>query len=299
MGAPDNVFELGRSRQAARGVMDFALADQLRDQIAELGWEILDIPGGFEFRAKSRFPIFAYMTDMRHSFTDTKFPVICALIVDGFIADAAISVQRIKAISDAAVVILVSGTHDLSTLLELLDNRTFIIQVSQGVGWGEAANALLKYSPAPYIVIMDPSTHLTADAITPVLEKLNTGDWSAVGWKGGLINLEDEWRTVDDHGNGEVDVLFSYFLALNVEHALGAGGFNARAVYYRNADIEFSLRLRQTQGRLLQMDLPLTQERHHGYYDVNPEFREAQSKKTYDRILERFRGKDEILVTRR
>jgi hypothetical protein len=47
------------------------------------------------------------------------------------------------------------------------------------------------------------------------------------------------------------------------------------------------------------MDLPLEQGRHHGYYDVEESFRDAQSKKNYDRILERFRGKEAILSPRR
>jgi hypothetical protein len=47
------------------------------------------------------------------------------------------------------------------------------------------------------------------------------------------------------------------------------------------------------------MDLPLKQERHHGYYDTDETFRDEQSKKNYDRILERFRGKNEILAPRR
>jgi hypothetical protein len=146
---------------------------------------------------------------------------------------------------------------------------------------------------------MDPSTILTGDAITPTLAKLAEEEFSAVGWRGGLVNTEDEWRSVDDKGAGEVDVLFSYFLGLNKAHTLEAGAFNIRAIYYRNADIEFGLKLRQSQGRLWQLDLPLKQERHHGYYDSDPEYREAQSKKNYDRILQRFRGKNEILSPRR
>jgi hypothetical protein len=77
------------------------------------------------------------------------------------------------------------------------------------------------------------------------------------------------------------------------------GGFNPRAVYYRNADIEFSLKIRQAGGKLLQMDLPLTQGRHHGYHDADPDYRDVQSKKTFDRILEKFRGKEAILSPRR
>ena len=146
---------------------------------------------------------------------------------------------------------------------------------------------------------MDPSTQFVGDAITPVLDELRLGRYAAVGWRGGLVNVEDDWRSVDDKGAGEVDVLFSYFLALDRESALEAGGFSSRAIYYRNADIEFSLKLRHANGRLLQMDLPLEQDRHHGYHDVDPAFRETQSKKNYDRILERFRGKNAILSPRR
>ena len=230
-----------------------------------------------------------------------KYPVTCGLIVDGFAEDAAISIQAIKnfAPADTCIAIIATGDFDIAPLIAEIDNRIVLTHIVGGVGWGEAANTLLKFSPSPILIIMDPSTILTGDAITPVVEKFSEDVWSVIGWHGGLINVEDEWRSVEDKGPGEVDVIFSYFMAMKVEDALSAAGFNARATYYRNADIEFSLRVRQGYGRLLQMELPLEQGRHHGYYDTDPDIRDAQSKKTYDRILDRFRGKNEILVPRR
>ena len=71
---------------------------------------------------------------------------------------------------------------------------------------------------------------------------------------------------------GEVDVLFSYFMAFNRAAMIEVGGFNPRALYYRNADMEYSLKIRQAGGKLLQMELPLMQERHHGYHDTDPEY---------------------------
>jgi hypothetical protein len=180
-----------------------------------------------------------------------------------------------------------------------LDAQTKIVVLSEKFGWGECANALLKNVAAKFVVVMDPSTRFTGDAITPVLEVLAQEKYIAAGWKGGLINLDDQWRSVDDKGIGDVDVLFSYFIAVDREGAISAEGFNNRAVYYRNADIEFSLRLKHAGGHLLQMDLPLEQDRHHGYHDVDPDYRELQSKKNYDRILERFRDKEAILSPRR
>jgi hypothetical protein len=246
------------------------------------------------------FKKYARIGDLR-KITGIEYKATIAIIIDGFCNDAALSIQSIKAntSTDIAIAAIINGEHDISALEAEIDERTYFIQITGGVGWGEAANALLKSAPSPYVVIMDPSTHFTGDAMTPVLAKLGQGEFVAVGWRGGLVNTEDEWRSVEDKGPGEVDVLFSYFMALNRDAAIEANAFNIRAIYYRNADIEFSLKLRQAQGRLWQMELPLKQERHHGYYDTDEAFRDEQSKKNYDRILDRFRGKNEILAPRR
>ena len=287
--------ELAQERLNARAAKDFAKADLLRDQIAALGFEVIDVAGGFEFRAKERFPTFASTRDLRA--IKVAGDIAIAMIVDGFTADAAETVRTIKAHSNTPIVALVVGEPE--ELVDEIDLQFQVIAITENFGWGENANALLKNVTSKYLIIMDPSTQFMGDAIAPVLAELSKGEYSAVGWRGGLVNTDDEWRSVDDKGAGEVDVLFSYFLAINCADATNAGGFNNRAIYYRNADIEFSLRLRHANGRLLQMDLPLEQARHHGYYDTEEEFREVQSKKNYDRILERFRGKSAILSPRR
>ena len=287
--------ELAQERLNARAAKDFAKADQLRDQIAALGFEVIDVVGGFEFRAKERFPSFASTRDLRA--IKVNGDIAIAMIVDGFTADAAETVRTIKAHTDTPVIALVIGNP--AELIDEIDLQFQLVAITENFGWGENANALLKKISSKYLVIMDPSTRFTGDAMSPILTELSKGKYSAVGWRGGLVNVDDEWRSVEDKGAGEVDVLFSYFLAINCADATNAGGFNNRAIYYRNADIEFSLRLRHANGRLLQMDLPLEQARHHGYYDTEEEFREVQSKKNYDRILERFRGKSAILSPRR
>ena len=296
MSAPENLHELGRARQAAREDKNFALADQLRDQIAQAGYEIVDVVGGFELHAKSLVQVFADIQKLKN-LPKSDRSITVAIVVNGFHEDAVTSVNSIKAHSSAEILVL--ATQPAEDLSSLVDSHTHVIQLENDPGWGECANAALRIISTPFAVIMDPSTTFTGDAISPVLQELQKKDFAAVGWRGGLINIEDQWRSVDDKGAGEVDVLFSYFLAVDKDAALQAGGFNARAIYYRNADIEFSLRLKHASGHLLQMDLPLEQGRHHGYYDTEESFRDVQSKKNYDRILERFRGKEAILSPRR
>ena len=295
MSIPDEVIGFAEARLIARDNKDFALADTLRNTIANAGYEVVDVAGGFELIEKAAFITLAYARDIRP--IDLEKETTVAIIVEGFTDDALESVRSIKANSDCGIVILSIG--DPGALVSEMDSRTYLFAVAPGAGWGDCANALLAKIQSKYLIIMDPSTSFTGDAISPVVAQLDEGEYVAVGWRGGLVNTDDEWRSVDDKGDGEVDVLFSYFLALNREAVLETGGFNPRAIYYRNADIEFSLKLRQTGGRLLQMTLPLQQGRHHGYHDVDPDYREVQSKKNYDRILERFRGKSAILSPRR
>lgn len=296
MSAPQEVHDLAVARQAARAERNFALSDTLRDEIAAKGFEVVDVAGGYELRAKKRYPTYESTRDIR-PINSGKYEITVAMIIDGFHEDAIETLKTIKANSDCAIAMLVLG--DAGALADHLDARTSLVVVTENFGWGENANALLRNVTSEFIVIMDPSTRFTGDAITPVLAELKKREYVAVGWRGGLVNLEDEWRSTDDKGPGEVDVLFSYFFAMHREDALASRGFNNRAVFYRNADIEFSLALRHANGRLLQMDLPLEQDRHHGYHDSEESYRDTQSKKNYDRILERFRGKDAILSPRR
>ena len=296
MTAPDSVHELAIARQAARAEKNFALSDQLRDEIAAQGFEVVDVAGGYELRPKKRFPVYESTRDIR-PINSGKYEITAAIIVEGFHEDAITCIRSVKANSQCAIAVLVIG--EPGDLVNELDARTSLVQVNENFGWGENANALLRNITSDYVIVLDPSTTFTGDAVTPVLEELKKRDFVAVGLRGGLVNLEDDWRSTDDKGPGEVDVLFSYFMAMHREDALAARGFSNRAVFYRNADIEFSLNLRHSNGRLLQMDLPLEQGRHHGYHDSDPEYRDAQSKKNYDRILERFRGKTAILSPRR
>ena len=66
MSAPESLHELGRARQAARADKNFALADQLRDQIAQAGYEIIDVVGGFELHAKSLVQVFADIQKLKN-----------------------------------------------------------------------------------------------------------------------------------------------------------------------------------------------------------------------------------------
>ena len=51
--APVEIVALAQARTAARATRDFAESDRLRDEIAQAGWEVRDVTGGFELVPRS------------------------------------------------------------------------------------------------------------------------------------------------------------------------------------------------------------------------------------------------------
>ena len=222
---------------------------------------------------------------------------IC-LIAEGFTEDLVTCVDSITANTKTPISIYANGKSNWISPDQFDSKQVSLTQEKNPLGWGNVINHFLNTFSEDYLLIMDTSTTFTADPIAQTLNSLEAG-YQGVGWKGGLVNLEDEWRTTTDKGAGEVDVLFGYYFALDRKFAISAGGANPSAKYYRNADLELSLAIRDAGGKLMQIDLPLSQGRHHGYHDVDPDYRDKNSRKNYQRILDRFRGKNEILSPRR
>jgi hypothetical protein len=303
--APGQVRELAAQRAAARATSAFATADQLRAQIAELGWTVTDTPGGYELAPAARTgPVVAAgdyqvlpnpaAVPSARSVDDRRATV--ALLVEGWPADLRECVSALIAHAPDGVMIsaLDVGNRDgagdvLQELAAAHPGRIEAWHVAGSAGWSAARNALLRSDPGPAHVIMETSTILTGDAITPLLAALAADDVVAAGWRG--ADPDPDLRAFHEAGPGQVTALLGYLLAVRTEAAGQAGGLFAGARFYRNADLEFSLRIGRL-GRLVVPDepLPVRQARHRGYHDTDPEYRDRESRRNYRRVLELLRG---------
>ncbi|MDA3021806.1 MAG: hypothetical protein O2943_03940 [Actinomycetota bacterium] len=307
--APREIIDLAERRQVARAARDFQLADLLRDQIATAGWVLADTADGFQLAEKPPFHVYVTLAD---ALIDPP-PVGregcgVGLIVDGWPEDVRTCLTALLefAPKEVRIIVLDLGNVDDAGLvaheisLEQQD-RVHVIHVGQSleqVGWGRACGALIELDPAAAHVVMDLSSVLTGDAITPLLAALAEPGVVAVGWRGTNVDIAD-WRSVVDAGPGEVDVLLGYLLIVDGA-AARATLPSPKAKFYRNGDLEWSLLLRAAGGRLVVPTgaLPVEQARHRGYHDSDPELRDRESKKNYDRLLQQFRGRVEILAPR-
>jgi GT2 family glycosyltransferase len=310
-GAPNEVVDLARRRAEARAARDFAAADGLRDEITALGWVVADSPEGFTLSPRPPFevvPTLAALPDRSAQPDDRRCGV--GLLVEGWPDDLRRCVEAIvrNAPDDVVVVGLDLGDvdgaghalHELALAHPGRVEEWHVAQNPQQAGWGPGRQALMRLDTASVHVLMDPSTVLDGDALTPLLDALDEPGVVAAGWRGTDVDVDDAWRSFQPAGPGEVDALLGYLMAVRRDALRAVGGPHPKARFYRNADMELSLALREAGGRLVvpAEELPVHQERHRGYHDSDPEYRDRESRKTYDRLLQRFRGKTGLLAPR-
>ena len=295
---PPAVAALAEERAAARAAKDFATSDRLRDEIAELGWTVRDGADGWSLSEQPPYDVLPSVRDLPdRSAEPSSRRCTVALLVEGWPDDLRTCVQALldHAPEDVVVVLLENGPTDAgATVHELAAQspRVEELHVERPAGWAEARQALLQQDVADVHVLLDPSTVLEGDALSPLLAAFDDPTVAGAGWRG--VNVADGWTEFVPAGPGEVEALLGYLFAVRRSAALQVP-LPAKARFYRNADMEWSYLLREAGvGRLVALELPVRQDRHRGYHDSDPAFRDKESRRTYDRFLQRFRNREDL-----
>ena len=298
MTAPQEVQAIADARAAARAAKDFAAGDRLRDELAELGWAVRDTAEGQQLSPRPPYDVLPTVRELPPDSGLRRCTV--ALLVEGWPDDVRTCVEALlqHAPDDVVIVLLENGPTDAGGVVHELaaHPRVQELHVDRAAGWSEARQALLTRDVAEVHVLMDPSTVLEGDGIGPLLAVLADPAVAGAGWRG--VDVEDGWLGFADAGPGEVEALLGYLFAVR-RSAVLAVPLPPKARFYRNADMEWSYLLREAgAGRLVAVDLPVRQDRHRGYHDSEAVYRDSQSKKTYDRFLARFRGREDLRLPR-
>ena len=306
---PADVVVLAEQRAQARADRDFAAADRLRDEIAAAGWVVTDVAGGtFALTEKPPYDVLASVRDLpdNSGVADSHHATV-SLVVDGWPDDVRTCIEALLHHTAEHVVVQVLDLGNVdgagAAVHEFAGPRLQEWHVAGAAGWSDARTALLKADTAAVHVWCDLSTVFTGDALTPLLDAIDAdAHVVAAGWRGVNVDVDDEWRSFVDAGPGDVDALLGYLFAMRRSAALAAGGPHPKARFYRNADMEFSFMLREAvAGARLVVpagELPCRQDRHRGYHDSDPAYRDKESARTYQRFLQRYRGRTDLLAAR-
>ena len=163
-------------------------------------------------------------------------------------------------LNPVASIAFMGGSQEISVLLETKawpddadrflaslerhrSNRAVeVVPVDQGeLGFGAAHNDALARATGDLVILVDPSLELTGDLLGPLVDALADPSVAVAGPYGlSTADLCD----YEERTSGDVAAIQGYCLAARRADLLALGGVQERFVWYRNADIDTSLRLR-------------------------------------------------------
>jgi len=292
---PDRVRALAAERQQARDVKDFGRADALRDEIAALGFTVIDGPGG-----PSVEPIAALERASRLRAGDVESvldehptrDVSVHWVVEGWPEDVVRALEAFRANEGGrSVQYVVADVTETGP--ETYGEGVEILRLVPGTGWGAARNAGLRRSRGRLVLVMDGSVEPTGDVFAPFEHALADPTVGVCGPWG--ISTRDLHEFHDSEGP-EVDAVEGYLMAFRRDVIRDVGLFDEKFKWYRTADIECSFRVKDAGFRAVIVPAPVTKHEHRMYHSTPAAERDRLSKRNYYRFLERFRGRFDLLV---
>lgn len=296
---PAEVHALAAERQQARAARDFARADALRDEIAALGFKVVDTPEGPTLEPLA--PPSSVVPERLQPASVASVleePPTCDVSVhwvcEGWPEDIARALAGFRANE---------GGRDVQYLVADVtgaDPGTFgegveVLSLAEGTGWAAARNAGLKRSRGRVVLAMDGSIEPTGDVLGPLETALGDG---TVGVCGPFGIVTRDLQQFEGSVGPEVDAIEGYLMAFRREVLLLAGLFDEKFKWYRTADIEWSFRVKDAGLRTVVVEVPVSKHEHRMWFETDPAERAKWSKRNYYRFLERFRGRFDLLVTR-
>jgi GT2 family glycosyltransferase len=295
---PDAVRRLIEERRAARDARDWPRADALRDEIAELGWEVQDGPTGSTAR-----PILppAERDELPSRLEEpAEVALSVQVVADGHPEDLARFLRGLAAHPPPQrwelVIVADEPSPDLRSVLAGIEpsGPPTVLEPSGPLGWADACTLGLRRSSGEITVMIDTSLEPTGDFATPLLAAF---DDPTVGIAGGWGVTSVDARQFEEAPPGEVDAIEGYCLAVRRAALRAVGGFDRRYRFYRNADLDFSFAVRDAGWRAIRTDpLPFERHEHRGWTSLPEAERDRLSKRNFYRFLDRWGHRPDLLV---
>jgi GT2 family glycosyltransferase len=177
------------------------------------------------------------------------------------------------------------------------DNRIRVFHTDYELGQGAAENIVLKLSLGRIIVLLDTSVEPVGDFLSPIDSMLNDERIGIVGPFGlRTTNLHD---FSDGEGeSGEMDAMQKYCFAFRRSSLISVGLMRESFRFYRNLDLDYSFQFKDKGYRIVaDTSLPLTRHEHRIWSELGETERQELSKRNYKRFLDKWGGRNDLLVS--
>ncbi|MFM7718199.1 MAG: glycosyltransferase [Actinomycetota bacterium] len=270
---------------------NFLMADVLRDELAALGYRVVDRPDGSDVEPLPA-PTRVAPRDV-HSVLEMPpdVPVTVQWIVqEGWPEDVARGIASFRrhagALEVQHVVVDTTGC-DRSVFPDDVE----VVSLDRELGWGGDRSIALRRSRGVVVIVADGSIEATGDVVGPLVEALAD---PTVGIAGPFGISTDDLREFHEDPGPEVDAIEGYLFAVRREALIACGGFDPGFRFYRIADIDLSFRVRDLRLRALVVPVPVERHEHRLWNATPADDREKVSKRNFNRFLGRFRGRADL-----
>jgi Glycosyl transferase family 2 len=284
--------ELLDRRASARAARDFPRADAVRDEIAALGFSVVDGPGGATL---VELPPFGRTDAARlpdRLDDPATLDAAVHVLYEGHRSDIWRFLEGMGRYGGPFEVVVVDNASDDGDWLERLAvGRVRVLHLGREVGWAEARNAAMRTSTARVLVVADLSVVPRGDILTPLVGALDDPGVGVCGpW--GLTTADG--REFTESPGPAVHAIEGYLMAFRRE-TFARAAFDPWFAWYRHADLDLSFRIRALGLRALVVPVAAERREHRGWAAAPEAERAARSKRNFYRFLDHWRDRPELL----
>ncbi|HEV8683284.1 MAG TPA: hypothetical protein VGS09_11025 [Actinomycetota bacterium] len=298
---PEEVRRLAEQRAERRRARDFGAADELRERIRALGFEVTDHPDG-RFDLSPEDPARA---EAQHRVRPEEVP---SVLEEAPTTDATVqwlsegwpgdvlrgigSFRRFEGGRSVDHVVVEARREPPGTWPEDLE----VIRLAEDPGFGASRNAGLRRAHGPVVLIADGSVEADGDPYTP-LENALAHPSVAIAGPYGLVTTD--LRQFREAEGPEVDAVEGYLMAVRRELLAQGLAFDERYRFYRAADVDLCFQAKALGLQVMRVDVPVRRHEHRQWATMSEEDRDRLSKRNFYRFLDKFRGRTDLLASSR
>jgi cysteinyl-tRNA synthetase len=274
--------------------MDFGAADELRDRIALAGYEVTDTPDGPVLAPRAdTFPVARRSEDVPSVLDDPPSrDVSVEWIAQGWPEDVVRGIESFRRHEGGRSVqhIVVEATGRAA---DPWPEGVELIRIEPKAGWAAARNAGLRRTIGEIVLVVDASLEASGDVLGPLARSMRD---LTIGVTGPFGITSEDLREFRESPGPDVDAVEAYLMAFRRELLVGGLRFDEKFKFYRTADIELSFQVKAMGLRATVTPVPVTRHQNRMWAAMSEDERARLSKRNYYRFLDRWRGRDDLLV---
>jgi hypothetical protein len=319
---PAEIHDLAQARSVARETRDWAEADRLPAEIEAAGWKVVD--RGTRFRLeRAGPPDVAVGERIRYgrsasvpSRLDEPASAVATVVIRA--TDAAADLVRMldqlrqHVPAETQVVVVADGPDQaVAETLEasdglptqrVVDEPPEIVWLIERLGPAAAVNAGLRRAIGAVVILLDPSSELNGDALTPMVRALDDPSVAVAGPWGSVSTDLRRWHEAPPGDADTIDAALMAFRRADVE---ARGPLDERLTTDRHLGTWWSLVLRdegndEEPRRAVRLDgLPVDRPDRSKDPTAVSDDQARREKRDFYRIIDRFGRRRDLLVANR